>query len=311
LTAGLRVNEDGRQLTSKNARRDAGVEICTLDPALRDSPDVCRATLPERSFRDVPFTIGLDFRANPQSLFYAKLSRGYRAGGYNLRGATAVDLGTFEPEDVTAFEIGAKLDLLDDRLRVDLAMFQSRFEDIQLLQFELVEGQIQPMAFIENGGEARIEGGELELTALFDRLRLSGSFGIVDARYTQLDPNVVEVTLDSEFLNTPDATAALAADWSQPTGFGAVDWHIDYAWRDDVPFAYDRNSIARQEAYGLWNARVQVRFEKAGLDLGLWVRNLTDERYMSRALDSRIFVSASLGDPRTYGLSLGWRFGRE
>jgi iron complex outermembrane receptor protein len=311
LTGGLRVNEDGRQLTSRNARGVAGVETCRLDPALRDSPDVCRATLPEREFTYVPYTLGLDFRPVPRALLYAKVSRGYRAGGYNLRGATEVDLGTFEPESVTAYEVGAKADLLDARLRIDLAVFRSRFDDIQLVQRELVGGDSLATLFIQNGGQARIDGAELELTALLGRLRLAGSLGLVDARFTRLNPNVVDVTLDSEFLNTPAATAALAADWPIPTAFGSLDMHLDYAWRDDVPFAYDPQSIARQEAYGLLNARIKARLAQTGLDLSLWVRNLTDQRYVTRALISPTFIGATPGDPRTYGLSLRYQFGRD
>jgi len=311
ITGGLRVNEDGRQLTSRNARGVAGVETCRLDPALRDSPDICRATLPEREFTYVPYTLGLDFRPVPRALLYAKVSRGYRAGGYNLRGATEIDLGTFEPESVTAYELGAKADLFDARLRIDLAVFRSRFEDIQLVQRELVGGDSLGTLFIQNGGEARIDGGELELTALIGRLRLVGSLGLVDARYTKLNPNVVDVTLDSEFLNTPAATAALAADWPIQMEFGSLDLHLDYAWRDDVPFAYDLHSIARQEAYGLWNARAQARLAQTGLDLSLWVRNLTDQRYVTRALISPTFIGATPGDPRTYGLTLRYRFGRD
>lgn len=309
ITGGVRFNEDGRQLTSGNARLDAGEEICTLDPALVDAPGTCRATLAKRHFRYTPYTVGVDFRPVERALLYAKASRGYRSGGYNLRGATAIDLGTFGPESVMAYEIGAKADLLDGRLRVDVAAFQSRFEDIQLLQSELVSGQVQPMTFVQNGGEARIEGGELEFTAIAGRLQLSGSLGIVDPRFTRLDSDVVEVTLDSNFLSIPATTVALAADWSQPTPFGSLDWHVDYAWRDDVPFAYDPDSAARQEAYGLWNARVQWRLEQTALDFALWVRNLTDEHYLTRALDSRLFISGSLGDPRSYGISVSYRFG--
>jgi iron complex outermembrane receptor protein len=303
-TAGLRYNEDGRQLTSRNAQEVAGIQTCRLDPAVRDSPDHCRATLPERRFDYVPYTFGLDFRLAPRALLYAKLSRGHRAGGYNLRGATETELGTFDPESVTSYEAGAKVDLFEDRLRLDLALFHSQFDDIQLVLRERLVPDAPAQLFVQNGGEARIDGGELEVTALLGALRLSGSLGIIDARFTRLAPGVVEVTPDSEFLNTPAATAALAADWSVPATAGAVDFHLDYAWRDDVPFAYDPRSLARQESYGLWNASVQARLPAPGLELSLWVRNLTDERYITRALAATAYINASPGDPRTYGITL-------
>ncbi len=308
VTAGLRFNEDGRQLTSRNARRVAGVESCTVDPALLDAPGICRATLPRRRFDYLPWVVGLDYRPAGNALLYAKWSRGHRAGGYNLRGATVANLGTFEPEHVTAVELGARADLLDDRLRLVLALFRSEFDEVQLIQSELVGGTSQFQLFVQNGGEARINGGELELTAVLGRLRLSGSLGIVDAKFTRLKPNVVDATLDSRFRHAPDATVAIAANWTAATTFGRVDLQLDHSWRDDVYFDYDRDSIP-QRAFGLWNASARLELAQGGLDLTVWGRNLADKRYFSRALDMGTFVSASLGDPRSYGLTLRYRFG--
>jgi iron complex outermembrane receptor protein len=296
-------------LTSRNSRRVAGIESCRLDPDLRDMPDVCRATLPERRFSYAPYVVGLDFRAVPGALLYAKFSRGHRAGGYNLRGATALEFEAFEPEQLGAFEVGLKSDLLGDRLRVNLALFRSKFDAIQLVQRETIGGSPLPIRYIVNGGEARIDGGELEVTAVLGPSYLSGALGLIDSRYTRLDPKVEGVTLNSEFLQTPNATLSLAADLPVELGFGGVDLHVDYAWKDDVSFAYDKVSPARQEAYGLWNAMIKTRFVTTGVEVSLWARNLTDMRYFTRALNSEVYASAVPGDPRTYGVSIAYRFG--
>ncbi|HEU0224920.1 MAG TPA: TonB-dependent receptor [Steroidobacteraceae bacterium] len=303
ITGGLRFNEDGRQLTSRNATRRDGIDSCRLDPALRDSPDICRATLPRRSFSDVPYTLGLDFIPAPRSLLYAKVSGGYRAGGYNLRGATPVDLAPFGPERVTAYEAGARAELQDSRLRIELALFRSYFDDIHLLQRRVAEDG-QTHLFIENGGKARIEGGELEFTALLGRLRLSGTLGLVDARYTKLDPDVIQVDQESQFLNAPAATASLEANWPIELPFGRVDLHLDHGWRDDVPFDSARDSVARQQAYGLWNARIRIHLAGPGFCISLWGRNLADKRYITRALDSGVYINAFPGDPRTWGTTI-------
>ena len=309
LTAGLRVNEDGRQLTVRNARRDGGLETCRIDPALRDSPQLCQATLPEQEFRHAPYLLGLDFRPIPGTLLYTKVSRGYRSGGYNLRGATPVDLAPFGPERVTAWEAGAKTELLDSRLRLDVAIFRSQFDEIQLVQRRFVEADAQTYVFIENGGEARIDGGEIEFTALLGAVRFSGALGVVDAKYTRLHPDVDQVNRDSRFLQTPAATAALAADWTIDTAFGRLDLHLDHSWRDDVPFEYDPRSIAHQDAYGLWNAMARFHLARPGLCLGLWGRNMTDERYITRALNNPGFINAAPGDPRTWGMNFRYPCG--
>jgi iron complex outermembrane receptor protein len=306
VAAGLRFNEDGRQLTSRNAVRVAGDERCRLAPDLRDAPGTCRATLPEREFLYTQYMLGVEFEPRADALLYAKANRGHRAGGYNIRGASAVDLDTFDPEHVTTYEVGAKADLLERRLRVDLAVFRTLYDDIQLFKV-LIEGG-PGIPFVDNGGSARIDGLELELAALLGPLRVSSSLGLLRPRYTQLDPDVADVTLDSEFLHTPDATFAVAADLPVATDFGVIDLHVDYGWRDDVAFSYDPQSPARQPAYGLWNARIAARPAHGGWEFGLWGRNLSDTRYFTRLVDG-FYVSAAVGDPRTYGVFATYRWG--
>ncbi len=308
VTGGARYNVDGRQLTSRNRQQLGGVEICRLDPALRDEPATCQATLPERTFSYVPWTVVIDYAPIADTMLYVKLSRGFRAGGYNIRGATVVDLDTFEPEHVTAAELGAKSELFGNRLRLNLAWFRSEFDDIQLTQRELTAPGLRGVRFIENGGQARIEGGELEVTALLGRLRLGGHYAITRPRFTQLDAQVEGVTLDSLFPLTPDWNASLVADLPFEAGAWEFNVHADYAWRDDVPFGYDRASLARQQAYGLLNAMFSARFVPADLELSLWGRNLVDRRYIDRAFDTDFYIGAIPGDPRTYGASLTYRF---
>jgi iron complex outermembrane receptor protein len=309
VTGGARYNIDGRRLTSRNRQELAGVVTCRLDPTLRDAPETCQATLPERTFAYVPWTIAVDYQPASGAMLYAKLSRGHRAGGYNIRGSTVVDLDTFEPEQVTTSEIGAKLELLDNHLRFNAALFRSQFDDIQLTQREPAAPGLGSIRYIENGGRALIEGGEVEITALLGPLRLGFGYGVTRPQFTELDKNVEGVTLDSRFPMVPDWTATVSADWVRPIGSWELDAHADYAWRDDVPFSYDAASAARQDSYGLLNAAVAVRPPHGGLEIRLWGRNLADRRYLERAFESVYYVSAAPGDPRTYGLSLAYRFG--
>jgi iron complex outermembrane receptor protein len=226
-----------------------------------------------------------------------------------MRGTTETDLGTFEPERVTAFEIGGRAALADNRLWFSVALYRSLFDDIQLRQQVPIPGGALTLRLTQNGGEARIDGGELEVTALLGSLRLAAALGITDAKYTRLDPLVDGVTLDSNFLQTPDTTFFIAADRPIGVRFGEINLHADYSWREDIPFAYDRQSLARQDAYGLFNAMITARFDRRNLELTLWARNLADQRYIVRAVDIGTLVTAIPGDPRTFGASLRYRFG--
>ena len=308
ITGGVRYNEDRRQLTSTNARLFDGIESCALAPELRDAPELCRATLPEREFSYSPWTIGIDLVPVPDALLYAKVSRGHRAGGYNFRAVTGTDADTFEPEQVTTYEIGTRAELFDRRLRLGLSLYRSLFEDMQVRTHVLLPNGVVFVALTQNAGEARIEGGELELEALLGPLKLSGTLGITHGEYTRIDPEALDITLDSPLLYTPETTVSFAADLPIRTAFGEIELHADYAWREDQTFAY-WETLAHQDAYGLLNAMIVARFDGRDFELQLWGKNLTDERYIDRSVDLGELVNAVPGDPRTYGAALTYRFG--
>jgi iron complex outermembrane receptor protein len=311
VTGGGRFNRDGRQLTSRNQLQFGDDVTCLLHTDLRDPAEPCQATLPERSFEYAPWMVAVDYEPASNAMLYAKLSRGHRAGGYNIRGTNAVDFDTFEPEQVTSIELGAKVDLLEQRLRLNIALFRSGFEDIQLTQSESAASGLGTLRYIENGGRARIEGGEVEVTALLGSLRLGFGYGATRPQFTELDEKVEGVTLDSRFPMVPDWSATVSADWVRAIGSWELDAHADYAWRDDVLFSFNADSAARQESFGLLNAAIAVRPPHRDLELRLWARNLADQRYVERAFETEYFVTSAPGDPRTYGVSLAYRFGEQ
>lgn len=72
--------------------------------------------------------VGIDFKANDDIMYYASASSGYRPGAYNSRPFQATQVVAVDQEESTAYEIGFKGDLLDDRLRVNLAAFYTDWQ---------------------------------------------------------------------------------------------------------------------------------------------------------------------------------------
>ncbi|PNB46400.1 TonB-dependent receptor, partial [Pseudomonas sp. FW305-130] len=76
--------------------------------------------------------VGVDWRPNSDLMLYGSWSRGYRSGGFSPRAATAATAGTpFGPETVDSYEIGAKLDLLQRKLQINVAGFISDYKNMQ------------------------------------------------------------------------------------------------------------------------------------------------------------------------------------
>jgi len=211
---------------------------------------------------------------------------------------------------VTSYEVGAKARALQGRLQWRAAAFHARYNDIQLVQSDPASASLGAnVNVVRNGGQARVQGAELDFSALLSRLRLSGNLGLTHARFTRLAPGIREVTLDSNFQFTPKWTARVGADLPVSLSIGELELHGDFSWRDDIAFAYEPASPAIQPAYGVANASITLRLARGDLDLSFWGRNLADRRYFLRIFAADI-VSGTPGEPRTLGASLVYRFQR-
>src|SRR3546814_11146952 len=63
---------------------------------------------------------------------YASYARGFKSGGFNGQASAPDETVGFDPEIADNFEIGAKLDLFDRRLRLNVAAFYVKFNDLQI-----------------------------------------------------------------------------------------------------------------------------------------------------------------------------------
>jgi iron complex outermembrane receptor protein len=109
----------------------------------------------------------IDYRISPEVLVYANASTGFKGGGANPRPFNAGQLISFNPERLTAYEIGLKSDLLDRKLRINVSAFINKYKDIILpvsVCPTVNPAQATPCAARVNGGDADVKGFELETT---------------------------------------------------------------------------------------------------------------------------------------------------
>ncbi len=250
-------------------------------------------------------TIAFDFSNDITA--YAKWSRAYRAGGANTRSSI---LRPFGEEELTAWEAGLKADLLNRRVRINIAAYTSRLSD-QQVDF------INP-AFISNTEtvnapeKRRIKGAEVDLTIVPVRgLVLSANYVYTDAPPTPVvnffTRNVEQVR--SAF--TPEHAATFAFDYAFPRfSIGQLRAHLDF----ETAGNYQPNGTVNffAEKAMLVNGRLslgEIDLGGADVEIAAFGKNLTDTRY--DLLDFRVVGRQTLtlyNDPRTYGLELRARF---
>ncbi len=116
---------------------------------------------------------GLQFELRPEVLSYVSYSRGFKAGGFNPLDAAASTVvpnnGAYDPEYVHAYEAGLKSKWFDDSLLINVAVFLSDYEDLQVttLEFQPLTGTYT--ASVRNAAKSRSQGVELEIEVGRDR----------------------------------------------------------------------------------------------------------------------------------------------
>jgi len=225
LTGGLRYTVDRRSILLLNSSNGVSTVIGTPRGEVK--------------YKDTSFLGSASYRFTPDVLGYAKVSTGYKAGGFNPR---AGRINTFEPEKLTSYEVGLKADMLDRRVRANVAAFFSRYRDLQVSQF--ASGSSGATTLLVNAGSADYKGVEVELTVVPTRgLTITGTVGYVDPQYKEflfLNPTtnvVTDIADTARYPNVAKVNANLAAEYFFPqTDHGQVQARLAYAYRSQVYF---------------------------------------------------------------------------
>ncbi len=158
----------------------------------------------------VDYRLSVDYRFSPAVLVYATWSTGFKGGGVTARPFNAAQAlnGSFGPETLTAYEIGAKTNLLDDRIRLNVAGFYNKYKDVQLPLSDcsgVVPGDLGPCGVVQNAGNAHFTGFEAELTAQpIEGLGIDGSMSYIHAVWDNILPAVgASTSLSDPASNAP------------------------------------------------------------------------------------------------------------
>jgi iron complex outermembrane receptor protein len=310
FTAGLRYTSERTKLTLGN-RNAAVCDVQGVPPT--GAP--CTADF-YNSFHNVSYTGGLDWQAFEDILLYAKTSRGFRAGGTNQRSNPALP---YAPETVTDYEIGAKSEWFERRLRINLAAYRSDYKDIQRSISVIESGSL--ITAVQNAASATINGAELELTARPVRaLTVSAFTAYTEPKYkTYNGLSATGAPMDlsgNRFPNVSRWQSGLSGTYTLEDRLGSLDMTVDSSFRtsvDFVPDNHDANSAfsTTQGSYGLLNARVSQEIRAWNATISVWGKNITDRHYFVGGNDfstSLGFAYTIPGRPATYGLEIRKRF---
>ena len=241
---------------------------------------------------------------------YGKWSTGYKAGGANSRSLTYRGFG---PESLSVFEIGAKTEFFNRRVRLNAAAYTGSYKNVQIdFNLNTLQAGVNrtTLETVNADGNGRIKGVEADITIAPVRgLTLNASYAYTYVRLPEArNPFVTGNPLVPVYpVYTPRNAASGAIDYSLPVaGDMNAFVHLDANIADrQFTSASDPTKSDRQF---LVNGRVGLSGISLGdrgakLEIAVWARNLLDRDYVFlRNFTAALGTYGIYNEPRTYGL---------
>jgi iron complex outermembrane receptor protein len=267
------------------------------------------------SYNNVSWRGSLDHHWAHDIMTYLSANRSFKSGGYNLDSAPGTTLAPFLTEQVTAYEVGAKTEFLDHRLRLNLSPYYYDYKNIQ------VQSSIPAGTFIANGPSAHFAGVDADFSAVVaERLTVSGGFNYVRGHYGSF-PGAVGFTgnplqgqiefngSDKTTVYTPLWSSTLGADYVLPTSVGTFNLNANAKQSNSVYTAVlNRQTIP---AYVVENDSVTWSPVGNRYNVRLWVLNAFNRAYLNNRLETGTGDWQVFAPPRTYGIAFTAKFGAE
>lgn len=296
LTVGARYTVDDKKYdtTAEAVRIGNGVPRATIlvpYPTQRVSKD----------WKKLTPKVSLEWKASDDVFLYASANNGFKGGGWQGKPASAAAANvSFNPEFAWSYEVGAKTEWFDNRLRANLAAFHIDYKDLQVRS---VNADCVCIV-VSNAGDAKIQGVELELQAHLAEnfnLWLSGSY--LDTEYVDYVDSLGIVFSGNTMQRTPETSFYVGADYAIPN-FGPwnLSMRVDYRWQDKMFWSVDNRNF--EPSFGQLGARVSYTSPDRRYAVSLWGKNLSNQVYRERV--SALFSDeySTMGPPRFYGAEL-------
>lgn len=280
----------------------------------------------DKTWNSTTVKLGLDYDLDRQTLLYASVGNGYKAGGYRPITVNGVQSASyFRPEKITAIEIGAKTTQLAGKLTLSVALFRNDYRDFQIQSRTLLSGPpLTTQTLIYNAERAISQGAELETVFRPDGAwRLNATLGLLDSQYKQFDlatgdifnNNAAPVSYAGRMAFAPRTTLNLGVEYRLAWAGGALTPRLQTHYESDKNLDFRGFDVTRQAAF--WRSDLSLSYEapKRRWTLAAYVRNLENKVQLTQAEpgggiaggparntgDNRLGYG-TFSAPRTYGI---------
>lgn len=323
VAGGARYTEDEKDFI---ALRVAGAPLGPLRESVDDG--------------QVSWDVSTTYRASEAVNVYGRIARGYRGPSVQGRIVFGDTLSTAQSETVLSYEVGAKSDLFDNRVRLNGNLFFYEVNDQQLT----IVGGIDNTVALFNADKGEAYGFEADLEAVVTRnflitagvsynntqikddLLLSPGCGVP---CTVLDPGVYNVADEiveiapgdpapvggaflgynisgNQFPNAPEWIGGFTARYAYPIEGGELYAYTDWAYKGDTNFFLYESVEFGQDGY--WEGGLRLGYQSdRGYDVSVFGRNITNQDALTGAVDFTTFTGF-VNEPQTFGVTLSMQY---
>jgi|GEM_PF-938667 len=261
--------------------------------------------------------VGLRYTIMPGTQVYATISNGYKAGAYFAAPVSAPQaLDYVRPENMIAYEVGAKTSLLHNHVQIEGALFDYEYHNRQTLFVAEMPMNITSLS-LGPIPRARTRGGELSSTLhdLIPNLDLRGSFAYLDAQATNAVNDIGGLPLLSSVTAHSVLPFAPRFSWNAVARYGIdlprayrMTLQTSYTWKDNMLVALgDPNGVTDKiSSFGM---RMEV-----GPKTGKWTAAVYVDNMLNKHGNTYSFTGSDnsrvqfLQTPRWIGCDLRYNF---
>lgn len=248
----------------------------------------------------------LTFTPTEGILAYATYSTGFKGGGFQNDAPNAFAARTpYNPESVVNYEAGLKTEFWRHRVRANVSVFKMKYSDLQVQQTSAA----CLCNIINNASSAGIKGieGELQFAPVHGfRAWATGSY--LTAKYN--------VFIDTNGNNNTGHFLQRTPRWQTAVGaeviMGSGEWRdaftarVSYRYQAKMFWAPDNLNI--EKGYGLVDARASLKLPHRDVTISAYAKNITNKLYRVNIISFFGDEVSSFGQPRTYGVEVGFGF---
>jgi iron complex outermembrane receptor protein len=271
----------------------------------------------EAQWEKPTWRVALSHDVGEDVMAYVAWDRGFKSGVFNLLSYAAQPV---YPEVLDAYQGGLKSEWLQHRLRLNIAAFSYRYQNIQ------VESMIAGATVAVNAAEAEMKGAEIELDFLpTARVTLGAALALLDGQYSDFPnapfnvPNrdaagnltggntiVSGNAAGNRTIRSPRTTASVHGGVRIPVRVGELDFNVAYAYSSR--FAWDPDNRLQQHAFDTLNSSLEWSSPRGALTVRAAGSNLTKSQVHVYALASALGDMGTPRAPRILSLELSTKF---